>query len=41
MGVKQGGIKYYFWVVGFTRPGIDTKSRGEQSNPHANILLAV
>ena len=33
--VKQGGIKYHFWVFGMTRPGNDPCSRG----PLANTLL--
>ena len=30
LSVKQGGIKYHFWVFGKTRPGIETI--GEHSN---------
>ena len=33
--VKQGGIKYHFWVFGITRPGIEPWSPG----PLANALL--
>ena len=28
LSVKQGGIKYYFWVFGMTRPGIEPWSPG-------------
>ena len=34
LSVKQGGIKYHFWVFRMTRPGIETWSPG----PLANIL---
>ena len=36
--VKQGGIKYHFWVFGMTRPGLNPVSRviGEHSNYLAN-----
>ena len=33
--VKQGGIKYHFWVFGMTRSGIVLRSPG----PLANTLL--
>ena len=36
LGVKQGGIKYHFWVFGMTRPGIEPRSPG----PLANTLTA-
>ena len=26
LSVKQGGIKYHFWVFGMTRLGIETRS---------------
>ena len=29
LSVKQGGIKYHFWVFGMTRPGIECRSPGE------------
>ena len=35
MSVKQGGIKYHFWVFGMTRLGIEPQSPG----PLANTLL--
>ena len=35
LSVKQGDIKYHFWVFGMTRPGIEPRS-GE---PLANTLL--
>ena len=35
LSVKQGGIKYHFWVFGMTWPGIEPRSPG----PFANILL--
>ena len=28
LSVKQGGIKYHFWVFGMTRPGIELRSPG-------------
>ena len=28
VNVKQGGIKYHFWVFGMTRPGIEPRSPG-------------
>ena len=33
--IKQGGIKYHFWVFGMTRPGIEPQSPG----PLVNILF--
>ena len=36
LSVKQGGIKYHFWVFGMTRPGIEPRSPG----PLANTLTA-
>ena len=35
LSVKQGGIKYHFWVFGMTRPGIEPLSPG----PLVNALL--
>ena len=35
LSVKQGGIKYYFWVFGMTGPGIESRSPG----PLENTLL--
>ena len=35
LSVKQGGIKYHFWVFGITLPGIELQSPG----PLANTLL--
>ena len=35
LSVKQGGIKYYFWVFSMIRPGIEPCSPG----PLVNILL--
>ena len=35
LSVKQGGIKYHFWVIGITRPEIELRSLG----PLANTLL--
>ena len=35
LSVKQGGIKYHFWVFGMTPPGVETRSPG----PLANTLL--
>ena len=32
LSVKQGGIKYHFWVFGMTRPGIKTLSPGQLAN---------
>ena len=29
LSVKQGGIKYHFWVFGMTRPGIEHRTIGE------------
>ena len=37
LSVKQGGIKYHFWVFGMTRPGIEPRSPG----PLANTLTAI
>ena len=31
LNVKQGGIKYHFWVFGMTRPGIEPRSPGSFS----------
>ena len=36
LSVKQGGIKYHFWVFGMTRPRIEPRSPG----PLANTLTA-
>ena len=35
LSVKQGGIKYDFWVFGMIQPGIEPQS----SRPLANPLL--
>ena len=35
LSVKQGGIKYHFWVFSMTRPEIEPRSPG----PLANTLL--
>ena len=38
--VKQGGIKYHFWVFCMTRPGIETQvyqAIGEHSKHYANV----
>ena len=32
LSVKQGGIKYHFWVFGITRPGIEPRSPGPLAN---------
>ena len=32
LSVKQGGIKYIFWVFGMTRPGIELRSPGLLTN---------
>ena len=32
LSVKQGGIKYYFWVFGMTRPRIEPRSPGTMAN---------
>ena len=32
MIVKQGGIKYHFWVFGMTRPGIEHQPPGPLAN---------
>ena len=29
---KQGGTKYYFWVFGMTRPGIESRYPGPLAN---------
>ena len=34
LSLKQGGIKYHFWVFGMTRPGIEPRS----PRPLANTL---
>ena len=34
LSVKQGNIKYYFWVFGMTQPGIEPRS----PRPLANTL---
>ena len=31
LSVKQGGIKYHFWVFGMTRAGIEPRSTGPLS----------
>ena len=35
LSVKQGGIKYHFWVFGMTRPRIETQA----PQPLVNTLL--
>ena len=35
LSVKQGGVKYHFWVFGMTLPGIEPQSVEQL----ANILL--
>ena len=35
LSAEQDGIKYYFWLFGMTRPGIEPRSPG----PLANTLL--
>ena len=42
--VKQGGIKYHFWVFGMTRPGVELRSPGPLANsltimPISSILF--
>ena len=40
LSVKQGGIKYQFWVFGMTQPGDWTQvswAIGEHSNHYANV----
>ena len=32
LSVKQGSIKYHFWVFGMTRPGIEPRSLGLLAN---------
>ena len=32
LSVKQGGIKYHFWVFGMTRPGIEPRFPGPLAN---------
>ena len=32
LSVKQGGIKYHFWVFGMTLPGIEPVSPGSLAN---------
>ena len=32
LSVKQGSIKYHFWVFGMTRPGIEPRSPGPLTN---------
>ena len=32
LSVKQGSIKYHFWVFGMTRPGIEPRSTGPLAN---------
>ena len=37
--VKQEGIKYYFWVFGMTRPGIEPQSPGPLANAQLPWLM--
>ena len=37
LSVKQGGIKYLFWIFGIIRPGIEPRSPG----PWANTLMPI
>ena len=37
LSVKQGGIKYDFWVFGMIQPGIEPRS----SKPLANTIVIV
>ena len=39
LSVKQGGIKYYFWVFGMTRPGIEPRSPESLANTLAIKLI--
>ena len=42
LSVKQGAIKYHFWVFGMTQPGIEPQSPGpiyEQIIDKLNYLL--
>ena len=32
LGVQQGDLKYYFWIFGMTRPGIEHWSLGPLMN---------
>ena len=32
LSVKQGGIKYHFWVFGMNRPGIEPRTPGLLAN---------
>ena len=44
LSVKQGNIKYNFWVFGMTQPGIEPTSPSplnEHSNHYANIRLSI
>ena len=40
LSVKQGGIKYHFWVFGMTRPGIEPRSPGPLSNTLTSVLIS-
>ena len=31
LSIKEGGIKYHFWVFGMIRPEIEPQTIGEQS----------
>ena len=37
--VRQGGIKYYFWVFGMTRPGIEPRFPGTLANTLLRELI--
>ena len=42
LSIKQGGIKYHFWVFGMTRPGIENpvfRTIGVHSTHLANIYI--
>ena len=39
LSVKQGGIKYHFWVFGITRPGIEPRSPGPLENTQTIMLM--
>ena len=39
LSVKQGGIKYHFWVFDRTRPGIERQSNGPLANTLTLLLM--
>ena len=41
LSVKQGGIKYHFWVLGMTLPGIETRSRVTLANTLTLMQMAL